>query len=209
MQVHHLLNEFERLPKWQLHACEDLGQHFGAYVVVVAECPTYALLKTLGARLADVVEQGRPAQPHVVALCRHSVQHLHGVVEDVFVGEFAALLHSFEGGKLWQYIPQQAYFVKQFPSQRRGCRCLHRLHQLLGYALLRYDLYARGHAFHALECLIANGELQAGGESYSAQHAQRVVRECDVGVEWRADHAVLQVAYAVKGVYKVSVGLWV
>ena len=43
-----------------------------------------------------------------------------------------------------------------------------------------------------------------GGKPDAAQHAQRVVREGDVGVEGGAYDAVLHIVHAVKGVYELA-----
>ena len=41
-----------------------------------------------------------------------------------------------------------------------------------------------------------------GGKSYGAHHAQRVVTECNIGVERSAYNSFLQVVHAVEGVYQ-------
>ena len=82
-----------------------------------------------------------------------------------------------------------------------GC---HYLHQLFGDALTRDDFYAMRIARYGFECLGIDVELELGGEAHCAHHAQRVVAECDVGVEWRAYDFALKIPNAVKWVEQLA-----
>ena len=61
-------------------------------------------------------------------------------------------------------------------------------------------IYALSVASDCLECLGIYGEVQLSGETDCAHHAQRVIAECDVGVERGAEYAFLHVANTVKHV---------
>ena len=76
VELHELLDIFHLLVEWQLHVGEDLGHHFGAFELMAVEGPARAVLPAFGEGLGDVVKQGSPAQPEVVALFGHLVEHL-------------------------------------------------------------------------------------------------------------------------------------
>ena len=79
VEQHEFLHIFHLLVQGQLHGSEDLGHHLGTFELVAVEGPARAILPTLGLWLGDVVQQGGPAQPEVVALLGHLVEHLQCV----------------------------------------------------------------------------------------------------------------------------------
>lgn len=80
----------------------------------------------------------------------------------------------------------------------------HNLVELLHDALAADNLDALGIAAQGVEGLVFDVEVELGGKPDAAQHAQRVVREGDVGVEGGAYDAVLHIVHAVKGVYEFA-----
>ena len=66
------------------------------------------------------------------------------------------------------------------------------------------DLNALGVPPDGCESVGIDEEAELGGKADGAHHAQRVVAECDVGVEWRAQGERLHVAQSIKGIHELS-----
>lgn len=58
--------------------------------------------------------------------------------------------------------------------------------------------------YQCFECFFVDVEIQLCGKSDAAHHAQRIVAERDVGVEWGTDDSVFHVLQAVKRVDEFS-----
>ena len=109
MQVYHLFDILHLLVERQFEACENLRHHLGAYVVVVAECPSGVRVPCLAFRLADVMQQRRPSEPETIyhftiyhlVICtlqfRYIIKDFEGVIEDIFMPLAVFHLHPFEG----------------------------------------------------------------------------------------------------------------
>ena len=80
----------------------------------------------------------------------------------------------------------------------------HYLVELVNDALTTDNLYSASIAHKGVKSLIVNEEVQLCGEAYATHHAQWIVRECYVGVKWRADNAVPQVINTAEGVYELA-----
>ena len=172
---------------------------------MAVEGPADLRVVGLRQRLGDVVQHGRPAQPQVVAAPCHVVHDLERVVEVVLVGVLPAPLDPLQGVQLGEDQRQQAGQLEQFEPDRRDGR-EHDLVEFGGDALARDDADARGVAADRLEGLLLNPEAQLRGEAHGAHHAQRIVREGDVGIARRADDAVLEVLHAAEGVDQLAEG---
>ena len=72
--------------------------------------------------------------------------------------------------------------------------------QLLSNPFARYDFDAFLVALECFERFVFDEEVQLGSKSYTAHHAQRVVAEGDIGVEWGSDDAVLEVVQPIEGI---------
>ncbi len=110
-----------------------------------------------------------------------------------------ARLHHVEHRQLGQDERQQTTALQVDEAAARVVGH-HYFIEFLRDALTTNDLDALGIARERLKCLILNIELQLRGKAHTAHHAQRIVAEGHVGVEWRADDAILQVVDAVEGV---------
>ena len=66
MQIDHLDDIVHFLILRHLHSAEDLRDHLGADVIMIAEGPTGLIIPGLGTGFADIVEQSRPAQPEII-----------------------------------------------------------------------------------------------------------------------------------------------
>ncbi len=180
------------------------------------ERPALRRFPAFGLRLADVVEQCRPSKPKrgglavgagLVAVA-HVVEHLQRVVKIVLVTFAVLCLNHVERGEFGQDELQQAATV-QVHEATAGLRGHHYLVELLRYALAAYYPYAVGVALQGVECLLVDIEAELRGEPHAAHHAQWVVGEGDIGVERRADDAVLHVENTVEGVHDFAKALLV
>ena len=131
-------------------------------------------------------------------LC-HIVYNLKRMVEVVLVGASVACLHHVESREFGNDELQQSATL-QLHESTTGLWGAHYLVEFVGNALAAHYLYAFGVASESLKRLVVDVEPQLGGEPYAAHHAQRIVREGDVGVERSAYYAVLKVVNAVEGV---------
>ena len=96
MQPHQVLHEPHPLIERQSESGEDALGHGGANGIVSVEGPPGSLDEFLGVRLGDVVQDGGPAEPEIVAHHRHVVEHLQGVPEVVFMPVILHFLHAVE-----------------------------------------------------------------------------------------------------------------
>ena len=79
---------------------------------MAVEGPAYAVFPTFGLRLGDVVQQGCPSQPEVVALLGYLVEHLECVQEVVLVAFTVDDFHAFQLCQLREDELQQAAFLQ-------------------------------------------------------------------------------------------------
>jgi hypothetical protein len=103
------------------------------------------------------------------------------MVEVVLVSLAAACLHSVESHNLGQQPRHERAPVK-LHKPSAGAVGHHYLVKLVGYALPAHYRHAPGIARQCLEGVLVDEELELGREPDTAQHAQRIVREGDVGV---------------------------
>ena len=85
----------------------------------------------------------------------------------------------------------------------------HDLVELLGDALTTDDLDTVGIALQSLEGLVVDIEFQLGRKADAAKHTQRIIRERDVGIERRADDAVLKIVEAIKRIDELAEAVFV
>ena len=156
------------------------------------ERPAQLVVKPFGGRFADVVEQSCPTEPFIVAAGCHIVDYLKRVQEIVLVTHAFDSLNPLQVQNGREGYGQQTRAVEQLETCRRARRT-HDLAQLVVDALACYDLQSRGVAAYRLKRFRQDLEIELRGKPHSAHHAQRIVRECDVGVERRADHTLGQV----------------
>ena len=190
MQQHELLDKLHFVVQGQLHALEDFGHHAGAFVFVSVKRPAVVPLEPFGSWLGDVMQNRGPTQPKVVGDFRHVIQYFQRMVEVVFVTNSVSPLHAFESLHLREYDAQQSAFVEQLESNRRPW-AQDDLVQLGVDALLADDLHAVGIPLNGCDVGIGDAEVQLGCEPNRPQHAQWVVTERDVRVQWRLDAFIL------------------
>ena len=65
MEAHELLDVLHLLVQRHLESLEYSRNHLGTDYLVTVEGPAHRRVETLGDRLADVVQQGRPTKPHI------------------------------------------------------------------------------------------------------------------------------------------------
>ncbi len=90
------------------HAAENARHHLGTDEIVVVEGPAYFFVPALGDGLGYVMHKRSPAQPHVVALLGHVVEHGHSVVEIVLVAAAVDHVHPLHGGQFREDDGEQA-----------------------------------------------------------------------------------------------------
>ena len=136
------------------------------------------------------------------------VDDLQGVAEIVLVTFPVNRLYALETHQLGQDVFEQPRAVHKFEGDRRPFGQKH-LAEFVGDTFLRQDRKAVLHAAHRIERLgnhreraVRRGKL--GGKTHCTQHPERVVAECDVGVERSADYTGGQVADAAERVDKRS-----
>ena len=100
VQSHKLLHVFHLLVHRELHLAEDFRNHLFPDEVMVVESPSRLGFPAFRSRFADVVEQGRPAQPQVVGHFGDVVHHFQGMVEIILVSASVAYFHSLQSHQL-------------------------------------------------------------------------------------------------------------
>ena len=208
MQAHELLHVLHVLVHGKLHALEDAWNHLFAYEVVIVESPADFFIVALGEGLGDVVKQSSPSEPHLVAFGSHVLKYLHGVEEVVLVSATLHRLHPTQGSKLGEDDRQKTTLIEQHEATR-GVLGSHNLHQLVGDALPRDNLYALAVTSQSLKCFGEYVEVELSGKAHCTHHSERVVAESDVGVERSAYDAAFHVAYSVEGVKQLTVAFGV
>ena len=203
MQPDEFLDVLHAVVERQFQATEEAGYHLFAEVVVVVEGPSRLRLPPFAPGFADVVKQGGPAQPQVVALAAHVVDHLERVVEIVFVRTAVARLDAVQGGQFGQDEGQQAAAVEVDKAARRRVGS-HYFIKLVDDAFTADDADALAVTPERLESLVVYLELQLRGKAHGPHHAEGVVAERDVGVERRTDEAVAQVPHALERVDQLA-----
>ncbi len=192
VELDHLGDVAHRLALRHAKRFEDARYHFGSDKIVVMECPACSVVPVLGHGFGYVVEQGRPTEPEFIGGGSHVVEHLHGVVEVVFMPASLYNLHSFHRGELRQDVLEQSRSVEQPPADG-GAGGEHDFVQFGEDSLTGDNLDALSVAGYGFERGRIDVEIELRGEADGAHHAQRVVGEGYVGVERRADCALAQV----------------
>ena len=139
VQFNHLLHIFHLLILGQFHALKNGRDHLHAHKVVVIECPSVGRLPFLGTGLTDVMQQGGPAQPQVIAVTGYVIQHLKGMQEYILVAAAVHCLHALQCRKLREYQLQQTATVQVNESLGRYAR-QQKLVEFIGYTLTGYYL---------------------------------------------------------------------
>ena len=170
------------------------------------ERPPRLRIVGLGERLGDVVQHGRPAQPEVVALRGHVVEHFERMVEIILVGVSADPLDPFEGLHFGEDQRQQPRPFEQVEAAG-GHRRRDDLVQLDGDALARDDADALAVAPDRGEGFGQDVETELRGEAHGPHHAQRIVRKGDVGVARRADDPLAQIAQPLERIDQLAEGV--
>ena len=199
MEKNQFPDEFHVLVQGQFQLAENSRNHLRTHDLVAVEGPAHLRVVSLGLRLTDIVQDGGPAQPQVVGTARDVVQHLERMEKIVLMGVPAPFLHPFEVVQFGKDQLQQSGEFQQFEAHRGDGR-KDDLVEFGGDAFARNDPDALRIAADGLEGLLLDGEAQLRGEPHGAHHAQRIVREGDVGVARRADDALLEVGHPVERV---------
>ena len=139
MQQHQLLHVLHVVGLRHLQAREDILYHLGTHVFVAMKGPARSWFPLFRRGLADVVEEGRPAEPEVVAHFSHVVEHLERMPEIVLVAAPFHRLHAFEVGQRGKDVRQQLARIEQVEAHG-GLRGLHNLVEFVGDALGGEDL---------------------------------------------------------------------
>ena len=111
VEAHHLLHVFHLLVHREFHAAEDGGYHLLPDEVMAVEGPSEARVETLGGRLADIVEDGAPAEPEVVRRATQLVEYQQGMGKVVFVADALDHLHTLQGTEFGENQREEARLV--------------------------------------------------------------------------------------------------
>ncbi len=187
----------------QHETAEHRRHHFCTYYIMIMERPSRDGVPPLGTCLANIVHQRGPTQPQVVGTPAHIVEHFESMVEIVLVTTVVAHLHYVERCQFGQDKIEQSAAL-QINKAATGRRRHHNLVEFVLDALSADNLYTVGIAFEGRKSLVLNVEVELCGKTYAAQHAQRVVGKGDIGVERRADDAVLEIVDAVERVNQLT-----
>ena len=196
MQLHELCNIAHFGTKGEFHALEDGFYHLGPDEIMIVECPSASRIVVFCHRLTDVVQQRRPAEIYIVGSLGHTVEHGHGMVEVILMCAAIDKVDSFHACQFRQYVAKQSAIEQKFPTNR-GFRRSHDLEQLVLDAFLRYYFNTGRIPANGLEGFGVDSEIELGGKADCPHHAQRVVAESYVGVEWSADDLTVNIAKAV------------
>ena len=128
------------------------------------------------------------------------------MVEDVLVATAVDSFYALQGANLGQDELHEAALLHQLEAEGR-LRREHNLVELGGDALSADNLDALGVAGDGLEGVVGDAEAQLAGEAHGAHHAQGVVAEGDVGVEGRAEDALIEVVDAAEGVHQLAIAV--
>ena len=182
----------------------------GADHIVVVEGDRPALHEPAGARLADVVHQGRETGDEVgltealVLLVNGLLQDSQAVLVDILVTMVFVALQS-QGRQLRQYVLGQSGVDQQSQATARVGRH-HQLDQLISHPLGRDDGDAFGHVSHRLDHLGGDRKSQLRGKAGGTHHPQGVIGEGVLGAARRTQLAMRQIEDAAMGVDQSAVG---
>ncbi len=166
---------------------------------MVVESPSALGVEVLCGRFADIMQERRPAQVYIVRSGSNAVKHSHRMIEIIFMRPAFDYLNPLHPCQFGHYDGEQSAAEQVIPPYR-GLRSRHNLEQLILDTLGGDNLDSRSIAAQGCESHRVDVEIELGGETDTAQHAQRVVGESDVRVERRADNTALDVAEAVVAV---------
>ena len=92
--------------------------HLRAEYFVTVKRPADAGVVGLTFRLGNVVHNGSPAEPQIIALMCHIIKHFERMFEVVFVGVITPALHTAEGVQFGEYYLQQSRQFEQFKTYK-------------------------------------------------------------------------------------------
>ena len=164
-----------------------------------AECRVVAFCHRFG----NVVEHRRPAQPLVVGLFRHIVEHLERMVEIVLVSSAVNHLRTFQCLHFGENQLQQSALLQQDEAARRLFRPDH-LAKFIENPFPRNDGDALAVAGNGRECFRINFKIKLCSKTNGPHHTQRVVGKRNVGVERRTDNAPLQIVESAERIDKLT-----
>ena len=170
---------------------------------MIVESPSCHGVPAFAPGLAYIMQQGCPAKPQVIGLACHVVQYLQRVVEIVLVCTVVTAFDTSHGCKLGQNQFQQSTAF-QFDKTYTGHGCKHNLVQFVHDTLLRYYPYTLRVTAQGFLCLVLDTEIKLCCKAYAAHHAQGVVAERDIGVQWSRNQAVLHVIKTAETVYQLA-----
>ena len=119
------------------------------------------------------------------------------------MGAAVAFLDDIEGGDFGQDNLKQPSTLQVFETDA-GVRREHDFVELDGNALATDYLDTVSHALQTHKGFLLNLEVQLGGETDAAHHAQGVIGKRHLGVEGRGNDAVLEVGNAVERVDELA-----
>src|SRR5579872_6362289 len=168
MVFHHFAHETHFFVERQLELCKYFGNHTAADDFVAVEGPAVIFFEFLCGRLADIVEDGGPAQPEIGSVPADVVEHLEGMVKVVFVAVAIDVFGAGEVDHLREDDLQQAGAIEEIEADG-GFFAEDDLVQLVGDAFLGNDLYPGGVFRDGVEGSFGDGEVELGGETDGAE----------------------------------------
>ena len=130
------------------------------------------------------------------------------MVEIVFMGTAILLVDDVEGGKFGEDDLQEAATLQVFETDA-GVRRHDDLIEFVLDAFATDDLDTLSHPFQSHEGLVLNLEIELGGKSDAAHHAQGIVGEGNIGFQGCGDDAILEVSQAIEGVDQFTKSVFV
>ena len=121
------------------------------------------------------------------------------MVEVILMGTAILLVDDVEGGKFGEDDLQEAATLQVFETDTRMWRHDDLIEFVLD-ALATDDLDSLCHPFQGHESLVLDLEVELGGESDAAHHAQGIVGEGNIGFQGCGDDTILEVSQAVEGI---------
>ena len=175
---------------------------------MIMESPADGRIPTFRFCFPHIVQQGSPAQPQVVGVLRHIVEHLEGMVEVILVGAPVLLFHDIQCSQFGQDDAEQSATLQIHKAARR-CFRKDDLVEFVLDTLATHDLDSVGHALQGHKGFFLNLEVKLGGKTNASHHAQRVVAEGDAWLQWGGNDTILQVGQAIERVNQFAKAIFV
>ena len=203
VHIYQLLHVLHLHVEWQHEATEYLRHHLGTNHIMIVEGPADSCIPTFRLGFTHIVQQGCPAQPQVVGVHSHIIQHLEGVVEVILVCTTVLLLYDIECRQFGQDDIEQTATLQIYKTTR-WCLRKNNLVKLVLDTLAAHNLDSVGHALQGHKGFLLNLEVKLCGKTDASHHAQGIIAKGDAWLQRGSNDTILQVGQAIKRVDQLA-----